>query len=116
MNQLISSMQNNAQAYKEIQQAKSTYVLATVVGATGGYLIGWPLGTALAGGEPNWVLAGVGAGLTLVSIPINKKFMRQARQAVTTYNSSVGKATTSIRKPEFKFTLTGAGIGMAYKF
>jgi hypothetical protein len=116
MNQLVASMKDNAQAYKEIQEAQATFLFANIVGGAGAFLIGWPLGTALAGGEPNWVLAGVGAGLTLVSIPISQKFARQARQAVNTYNNPVKTGTTSVRKQEFKFTLTGTGVGMAYKF
>ena len=35
----------------------------------GGFLIGWPLGTALAGGDPNWTLAAIGAGCVAIAIP-----------------------------------------------
>jgi len=71
MKQLALLMKNNDQASKQIRSAKTVQVTASVIGFAGGFMVGYPLGTALVGGEPNWVLAGVGAGLIVVSITLN---------------------------------------------
>lgn len=46
-------------------------ITANILGGVGGFLIGWPLGTLIAGGEPEWVLAGMGAGVLAVAIPLS---------------------------------------------
>lgn len=52
-------------------------VTGNILAAAGGALIGWPIGTYIGGGEPEWVLAGIGAGLVAIAIPLaiigNKK-------------------------------------------
>jgi hypothetical protein len=77
MNQLVKAMEPNEQAYKEIKSAQSTYTLSTIVGFAGGFMVGWPLGAAVSGGEPNWTMAGIGAGLIVVSIPITQSFKKR---------------------------------------
>jgi hypothetical protein len=116
MKQLVGSMSGNVQAFKEIQAAHSTYVLASIIGGAGGFLVGWPLGAALAGGEPNWALAGVGAGLIVVSIPISQKFNRQVRQAVNTYNGTMRKTSFWNRKREINLSMSGTSAGLVLKF
>lgn len=74
VNQLVNTMKPNNQAYQQIKSAQSTYTLATIIGGVGGFMVGWPIGTALGGGEPNWTMAGIGAGLFVVSIPISQSF------------------------------------------
>ena len=80
---LVNTMQANEQAFKEIKSAQSAYALATILGGAGGALVGWPVGAAIAGGKANWVLAGMGAGLIIASIPITQSFNRHSRQAVS---------------------------------
>lgn len=53
-----------------------------------GFLIGWPIGTAIGGGDPNWLLAGIGAGILIVAIPVSKAATTNALKAVEIYNSS----------------------------
>lgn len=45
-------------------------IAANVLAIPGGALIGWPLGTAIGGGDPEWYLAGIGAGLVAIAIPL----------------------------------------------
>lgn len=40
---------------------------AYIFGFSGGYLIGWPIGEAIGGGDPQWYLAGIGTGLVGVA-------------------------------------------------
>lgn len=115
MYQLVNAMKPNEQAFNQIKSAQSTYTLASIIGGAGGFLIGWPIGTAIGGGEPNWVMAGIGAGLVIVSIPISQSYNKKARQAVDTFNE--GFRTGYIRnKREFKMTLTGNGMGLVLRF
>lgn len=115
VNQLVNTMKPNNQAYQQIKSAQSTYTLATIIGGVGGFMVGWPIGTALGGGEPNWTIAGIGAGLIVVSIPISQSFNKKAKQAVETYNS--GLQTSSFwDKNELKLSLTGNGIGLTLNF
>ncbi len=115
MNQLANAMKPNEQAYNKIKSAKSTYTLATIIGGAGGFMVGWPIGTAIGGGEPNWVMAGIGAGLIVVSIPITQNYNKKAKQAVDTFND--GFRTSSFwDKSELKMTMTGNGIGFTLRF
>ncbi len=115
MKQLVNIMKPDEQAYKEIKAAQSTNTLATILGGAAGFMIGWPIGTALGGGEPNWTMAAVGAGLIVVSIPIIQKFNKQAKQAVQTWNS--GLQTGSFRdRSEMRFLIVETGIGLSLRF
>ena len=115
MNQLVKAMEPNEQAYKQIKSAQSTYTLASIVGFAGGFMVGWPIGTAISGGEPNWTMAGIGAGLIVVSIPISNSFNKKAKLAVDTYNG--GLQTSSFwDKNELKLSMTGNGIGLTLNF
>jgi hypothetical protein len=115
MNQLVKAMKPNEQATIQIKSAQSTYTLGSIVGFAGGFMVGWPIGTAIGGGEPKWAMAGIGAALIIVSIPMSQKFNKQAKQAVDTYNS--GLQTSSSRdKRELRFSMTGNGAGFTFRF
>ena len=115
VNQLVNTMKPNEQAYNQMKSAQSTYILTQIIGGAGGFLVGWPIGTAIAGGEPNWTMAGIGAGLIVVSIPISQKFNKQAKQAVNTYND--GLLTSSFwDKRELNLSMTGNGVGLTLRF
>ena len=98
----------NAAAYQEFKKAKANLDVSSVMGFTGGALIAFPLGTAVAGGEPEWGLAAGGAALILGSIPIYRSFRGRAIQALDIYNG-----TSSRLKPKFQFR--GNGISVIWK-
>lgn len=115
MNQLVKAVKPNEQAYKQIKSAQSTNTFASIIGFAGGFMVGWPIGTSIGGGEPNWTMAGIGAGLMVVSIPISQKFNKQAKQAVDIYNG--GLLTSSFwNKSELRFSMTGNGVGLTLRF
>lgn len=115
MNQLVTTMQPNEHAYKEIKAAQSTYTMAAIFAGAGGFLVGWPIGSAIGGGEPNWTLAAIGAGLIVISIPISQKFNKQAHNAVDTYN--MGLYTSSVQyKRELRISTTPNGLGLLFRF
>lgn len=115
LNQLASTMKPDEQAYKEIKSAKSVYITTMIFSYAGGFMVGYPLGTALGGGDPNWALAGIGAGLIVVAISLNHSFNKKAKQAVDTYNSGIGESSFW-DKSELKLSMTGNGIGLTLRF
>ncbi|MFY0607560.1 MAG: hypothetical protein JXR10_12660 [Cyclobacteriaceae bacterium] len=115
MNQLVEAMKSNSAAYSKITDAKSTYSVTGVLGAAGGFLIGWPLGAAIGGGKPNWSLAAVGGGLALLSIPVSKSFNKKAKDAIETYNSGLTTAAFWDKK-ELNLKGTTNGLSLVLKF
>lgn len=113
--QLGSALQANPEASKLFQQAKPNGTAATIFGVAGGFLVGWPVGTAIGGGKPSWELAGIGAGLIVVSIPFSSAFNKKTKEAVSIYNQ--GNKTSSVNwNPEFKLNLSMNQVGVAMKF
>lgn len=86
----LTIMESNPAALAEFKKAKSNFDAGQVLGFIGGALIGWPLGTSIGGGDPNWGLAGAGAGLVLVSIPLGSGYKKHATKAVEIYNGNTG--------------------------
>ncbi len=115
MNKVVKAFESNELAYLQIKSAQSTNTLSKIISYPGAFMIGWSLGAALAGGEPNWMIGGVGAGLLAISIPISISSAKKAQQAIDTYNS--GLQTSSFwDKKELRFALTGNGIGLLLTF
>lgn len=112
--QLLQITKVNTEAYELMKLAKSNYNAGAVFGFAGGALIGWPLGTALGGGDPNWVLAGIGAGFVLISIPFSVAYTKHATKAVSIYNNGI--ANTESRKVDFNVGLTSVGVGLTMTF
>lgn len=115
--QLSEKVKPNEFAFNEIKAVKSKTILATIIGGAGGFLVGYPLGTALAGGEPNWTMAAIGAGLIVVTIPIGQKANKQAKNAVEIYNSGL-KNSAFRKKADINLAFTGNrnGMGLCLKF
>ncbi len=105
--QVMEILHENPLAFEEFKRAKANSNVASVLGFTGGVLIGLPLGTALIGGEPEWGLAAAGAVFVLGSIPFNRIFKARSLNALDIYN---GKEITSKVKPEFYFGGTDARL------
>lgn len=108
---VLERMEFNPEAFQAFKKAKSNYDAAQVLGFVGGFLIGWPLGTALGGGDPQWGLAGGGAALLLASIPLQSGFKKHAQNALTIYNSPpVARNKTSVR-----FGFYGCGVQLVVR-
>jgi len=112
-NQLPQIMEGDQGAYYLIKKARNNSTIASIISGTGGFLIGWQLGTALFSGEPNWGLVAIGGGLIVISIPIYSKSYKQSLEAVDMYNSGL---STSIRKPVMMVGMTKNGIGVRLNF
>ena len=109
--QVTDIMRDDPLASAEFKKARSSYSAAGVFGFVGGALIGFPIGTAIAGGEPEWGLAVAGGALIIASIPLSKAFRRHAEGAVDLYN----KKHTAFH-PRTEFFLSGLGGRVVIKF
>jgi hypothetical protein len=116
--QLEQAVKTNPEALEKVKAAKGNNILASIISIPGGFLIGYPLGQAMAGGEPNWLMAGIGAGLVLVSIPISLAAKKRAIEGVEIYNSSLNDVSykNDTNKPEFSFGTTSEGVGVRMRF
>jgi len=115
MSELVNIMQPNVEAFKEIKSAQSAFTLATIIGGVGGALVGWPIGTAIGGGKANWVMAGIGAGLIVASIPISQNFNRHSKQAVSIFNNGL-KINSFWDRNEIRFSISNDGVGLCLRF
>jgi hypothetical protein len=104
-------LQQNPHAYKEFRLAKTNSTVDTLLGFSGGLLVGFPIGEAIAGVKPEWGFAAVGAVLLGVSIPFNISFKNRAVSAIDIYNETT---PTSRIQPSFHFT--GSGANLTIKF
>lgn len=116
MRSLVKTMEANADAYELIKKARTNNTLANILSGAGGALIGFPIGTSLGGGDPNWALAGIGAGLVVVAIPISSSAFKKANQAVDLYNADLNETSFYHFKPEFNIIANKNGIGLSMNF
>ncbi len=113
--QIKNVMSSNELAFEQIKSAQSTNNIAMVFACAGGFLVGWPLGTALGGGEPNWAAAGAGVGLIAITLAINKSYNIKAKRAVDTYNNGLG-STSFWDSSELRVGITAYGGGLIFRF
>lgn len=116
MKDLVKTMEPNQQAFSLIKKAQLNNTFASIIGFVGGFLIGWPIGTAIRGDKANWTLAGIGAGIAAIGIPFSSSANKQARQAVELYNSSFNSASFYKLNSKFKIVASGNGIGLSINF
>lgn len=117
MDELTTKLNSNEESAKLINKAKNQNMLASVLAGAGGALVGYPLGTAIGGGEPNWMLAGVGAGIIAVAIPISSGANKKTVQAIDIYNSGNNPKKENIAfTPELFLVSNNSGMGLALKF
>jgi len=92
---LRSLLELNEDSYKEFKKAKANLFPVYLFSFAGGFLIGWPLGSALAGNQPQWWMAAGGVALILGSIPFQINYTKHLYKAVTIYNSNLKKIGVS---------------------
>lgn len=116
MGELYNAMTPESESFNIMKKAKGNLAIAQVMGALGGFGIGLPLGAQIAGGEPNWIFAGVGAGLIIISIPVSSKANKEAKRAVDLHNASLTTGSIEGFKPEFSILGNSQGIGLSMQF
>ncbi len=86
MPELMNTLRDHQPAYDEMRLAKRNKI-SVVTGFIGGFLIGWPLGSLIAGEKPKWIMAGIGAGIIGITFPLDKAYRKHAKKAVELYNA-----------------------------
>ena len=107
-------MINYPEAYEYMKKARANNTAAQIFAFTGGYLIGMPIGQAIAGSDANWALAGVGAGVILVGLPFLSVFKKNASMAIDLYNKADYKALNN--DVQLKIGVLENGIGLRVSF
>jgi hypothetical protein len=114
--EMMNLIQTNPDALQYMQKAKSSGGVANVLAFAGGACIGWPVGRALAGGEFNWTMIGIGCGLVAVAIPIVNSANKNAKIAVDVYNQGIRKTSQNKNPIELKLGLNQNGVGLTMNF
>lgn len=112
--ELMEITYSDPEAFNEMIIAKRNADASSVFGGIGGFMVGWPIGTAIGGGEPNWAMAAIGGGLIIISIPFSTGYSKHAKRAVKIYNNDIKQAATS--KVDFNMGFTCDGIGLRITF
>lgn len=115
MTQLLGILQHNEMAFKQIRSAQTNHTLGLLSGVAGGIMVGYPLGIALGGGEPNWTLAIVGGVMVIISIPLSSSFTKKAHQAIETYNAGL-QSTSFWDTHELRLSIAENGFGFTFSF
>ncbi|HIP47882.1 MAG TPA: hypothetical protein EYG92_02815 [Lutibacter sp.] len=116
MKSMSSTLETNPEAYKLFKKAKSANVLAQILGGVGGGLIGYPIGTAVGGGDANWTIAAVGVGVLAIAIPISIGVNKKTKKAVSIYNSGLSKVSYSEYNTSYQIISNVNGIGVSMTF
>jgi len=115
LNKMAELIQYNSTATDYMKKAKGSSGFANILGYAGGFLIGYPLGTALGGGDANWTLVAVGCGLVAIAIPIVISANKNLLKAAETYNMGV-TSTSHIEKYDIRLGLNQTDLVLAIRF
>jgi hypothetical protein len=112
--EFVELLKTNDEAFKKYKSSKASGKISNWLAFIGGYCIGWPIGTAIGGGEPEWGLVAVGGGILVAAIPIAMISNDLFKEAVTIYNNGISKNHQSNK--ELKIGFTGNGIKLCLRF
>ncbi len=119
LKQMKILMQYDESAYTQLKSGRANSTAATILGATGGFLIGLNIGAALANSNVNnntkWGMAIAGGVLVLISIPISITGNNRILKAVDIYNTNLTSQSFRNTKPEYRIGFTRSGIGLIIK-
>ncbi|WP_128397008.1 hypothetical protein [Botryobacter ruber] len=114
--QLEDVVRENPEALQEMKVARRNMIPVTVLSYAGGFMVGYPLGSAIGGGTPNWTMAGVGAGLLALSIPFSVGYSKHAQQAAELYNEGLYTSQDRQGRLRFRLGFATSGPGLAVTF
>lgn len=116
LNELVTIMSENNNTSKLMKEAKSSLGMAQVISFIGGGLMGYPLGQSLGGGNPNWNLAGIGALITAIAIPISSGANKKMKSAVDIYNDGLNQTSHLDYKPTITLRGSMNSFGLVVTF
>jgi hypothetical protein len=109
---VLQIMEVNREAFQEFKKARANHAASGIFGAIGGFMIGWPIGQAVAGKDPLWGLAGGGAVLVLAGYSFDKTFKRRANKALSIYNE--GASTSYAPRLNIHFGLIEMNVALKF--
>ena len=109
-------IRTNPEAFEILQSSNKQAGGATLVSAIGGLLIGWPIGTSIADGDPKWELAAIGAGFTVISAVIYSSAEKKAKKAVTLYNAGLSTSINRTPNTEIRVLAKPTQLGFSISF
>lgn len=115
LSQLVNTLEANTEAWSMAKSARTTNVMASILGGVGGAFVGWQLGAAMSGAKANWTMAGVGAGLIVIAYPISLSSNKKLMRAVGMYNATKS-ATSFWHDSELRLQISDEGLGLALSF
>ncbi|MFD2247842.1 hypothetical protein [Pontibacter ruber] len=113
-NELLYVLESNPEAKKELKIAYRNNAPATILSYAGGFLIGYPIGAQLGGGEPNWKVAGVGLGLMALSFPFTSAIRKHEHNAISIYNNGLKKTYKSKVDLQLGYAGNGAALKLVF--
>jgi hypothetical protein len=96
------------EATHEFKLAVKNYRIGGLLGFSGAILLAIPVVTAIAGGEPEWLMAGGGAVLLGVSVPFSRAFKKHSEMALDGYNARHEQQTQT------RLYFTGNGVTLKF--
>ena len=109
-------IKNDEDAFKLFRKGDNLNILSTAFGLGGGFGIGWLIGGMLAGGEPNWIMGGVGAGLLLFTTPLSRSAQNNLNKSVKVYNRNLSNQSGLLQKSDLSLTFNRQEIGFKLTF
>ncbi len=112
---MADMMKDDTEASGYLKKARTSATIANVLSYTGGFLIGYPLGTAIGGGKPVWAMAGIGCGLVVIALPLAGSAGRDAKTAADIYNANRRNLSFN-QKCDLKLGLSATGLSLKFCF
>jgi hypothetical protein len=112
-------LRENGEAYNLVISGEKLQKTGSTVACVGAALIGYTLGSALAGAEDTkWFIAGIGGGLALLAIPVYSTGKKKVQMGVEVYNETLKTADLPQKKfiDEVSIVGTNTGIGLRVTF
>ncbi|MBI3220317.1 MAG: hypothetical protein HYZ44_12465 [Bacteroidetes bacterium] len=106
-------LMQNQEAYHEFKIARSQSTISSILGFSSGLLVAVPLVTAVAGGQPEWILAAGGGALFLASIPFSSSSKGHALNAIELYNAKLSASNQRIKSTLY---FTGSSASLIIRF
>lgn len=116
LNELSNLVATNPEAVRYADKARTNNTFALIFSCAGGFMIGWPLGTYMGGGDAEWGLLAVGVGSFTVGMIINSSTKKNAQKAVELYNAGLKAPTSDRAAPQLNIGCTRNGVGLTLNF
>lgn len=114
--QLVRTVKSDPLAKKTMQSAQTNEVFGTVLSASGGALIGFPVGTYIAGGKMQWGYIAAGVAVIACSYPLYNNARKLKRKSINQFNEGVNNRTTFLQRSELNIGASNSGVGLTWRF